>query len=107
MARTATLTQIGVLSFGKLMGAIYAGLGFIVGLLYGGIFLIMGGAALSGGEEEGFFALIGGCGAVILVPLFYGILGFLFGLLMACIYNFAAGRMGGLEMTFEDEASVG
>jgi len=103
MARTTKLTQIGVLSFGKLMGAIYVGLGFIVGLLYGSIFFIMGGMALSEGDDEGMMGLLGGCGALILAPLFYGILGFLFGLLMAWIYNLAAGRMGGLEMTFEDE----
>lgn len=102
MARTEQLTEVGVLSFGKVMGAIYAGIGFIIGLLYGFIFLLMSGAALSGGEKGGVIGIFVGCGIVIVAPLIYGVLGFLFGLLMAFIYNLAAGRMGGIELTFED-----
>lgn len=103
MARTEQLTEIGVLSSGKVMGAICAGIGFIIGLLYGLGILVMSVAAASGGGGGRFaVGILFGCGIVIVAPLLYGIFGFLYGLLLAFIYNLAAGRMGGLELTFED-----
>jgi hypothetical protein len=39
-----------------------------------------------------------GVGAVILLPLFYGLMGFLMGMLTAALYNLIAGWLGGVEL---------
>jgi hypothetical protein len=50
---------------------------------------------------SGATALIGvflGAGAVVALPIFYGVLGFVFGALGAAIYNLAARLVGGIEI---------
>jgi hypothetical protein len=42
-----------------------------------------------------------GVGAVFLLPIVYGIMGFLGGVITAVIYNLAAGAVGGLEVELE------
>ena len=39
-----------------------------------------------------------GGGAVVALPLFYGVFGFLTGLVVGAIYNFVSGFVGGLEV---------
>ncbi len=46
--------------------------------------------------------IIGGLLMMIVIPIFYGVLSFIFGALYAVIYNIAAGFVGGLEMEFEN-----
>jgi hypothetical protein len=41
--------------------------------------------------------------SVILVPIIYGILGFVFGAISALIYNFAAKRIGGIEFDLKSK----
>jgi hypothetical protein len=40
-------------------------------------------------------------GSIILFPLFYGILGFIGGLIMAGLYNLLAGFVGGIEVELQ------
>jgi len=94
-----TLKKLGVLSLGKVMGCIYG----LFGLIFGAIFSlvsVVGGvgmmASQQGGDET--WAMFFGVGAIIILPLLYGVLGFLSGLLTALIYNVCAGFMGGLEV---------
>ncbi|HSL84069.1 MAG TPA: hypothetical protein VLF66_14955, partial [Thermoanaerobaculia bacterium] len=57
------------------------------------------GAALQDGTGiESMFGLLFGVGAVVLLPIFYGLMGFLAGLLTAALYNLAARVVGGLEL---------
>jgi hypothetical protein len=59
------------------------------------------GAALGGGEGSGMMAgggLIGGLAIMVLVPLFYLVLGFVFGLIYAVFINLALRLIGGLEI---------
>jgi hypothetical protein len=42
-----------------------------------------------------------GVGAVIALPIIYGLIGFLSGLLMAGLYNLVTGLIGGLEIELE------
>jgi len=94
-----TITRIGVLSLAKMLAVLYA----FLGLLFGGIlslFSVMG-AAMGGGasgDSGGVVALLFGVGAVIILPIVYGCLGFVGGLIVAPIYNIVAGVMGGLEI---------
>jgi hypothetical protein len=52
------------------------------------------------GVDVGNSALQGmfGVGAIVLLPIFYGVLGFLGTLIMALLFNFAAGVTGGIEV---------
>jgi hypothetical protein len=42
-----------------------------------------------------------GAGAVFILPIFYGVLGALIGMLVAVIYNVAARLVGGIEITID------
>ena len=96
------IKRVAPLSLGKMMG----GLNGLMGLLFGGIVSVASlfgamGAAL--GEEAGgaIVGLIFGVGAVIIMPLFYGFMGFVMGLITALIYNLVAGLFGGIEIEVE------
>lgn len=97
-----TVKSLGVLSLGKVMGSIYGLFGFIFGAIFS-LFSLVGGMGMMASEQGGeqAFAMFFGMGAVILLPLFYGAMGFLAGLLTALIYNLCAGFIGGLEMDVE------
>ncbi len=97
------LKRIGVLSAGKVAGILYAGMGFLIGLFFS-LFAVVGGALGSMSEGSGEGAAIGllfGIGAVIVMPVFYGIVGFLFAMVGALLYNLVASVAGGLEIELE------
>jgi hypothetical protein len=91
------IKSINPLSAGKMLGLTYA----CLGLLIGGIVSLV---ALAGaaGKQGGAAGLLFGAGAVILIPLFYGVLGFIGGLISALIYNVIAGAVGGIEIEVEE-----
>jgi len=97
--------KIGVMSLGKIMGALYA----LFGLIFGAIFSLISllgftAGAASQGANEAVISLIFGVGAIIALPIFYGIMGFVAGLISAFFYNFIAGMVGGLELEVEGAA---
>jgi hypothetical protein len=47
-----------------------------------------------------------GVGSIIFLPIFYGILGFIGGLITAWTYNLVARFAGGLEIELEDRSRV-
>lgn len=60
--------------------------------------------ALGGLGDEAPFSGYGGLGItmLILVPVFYGLAGFVIGALGAVIYNFLAKKFGGLEIELSE-----
>lgn len=99
MATTA-IRRFGVLSVGKVMGMVYA----LIGLLAGAIFALMSlvgmgiGSAVSQDAGGALPGALFGVGAIILLPIFYGILGFVGGIISSAIYNLVAGMTGGIEV---------
>ena len=95
-----TITRVGPLSLAKVAGLLYVVIGLIAGALFS--LVAMAGAALgagSGASEDGaMFSAIFGVGAIILLPICYGIFGFIGTLIMAWLYNVAAGIVGGVEV---------
>ncbi len=81
-----------------------------MGLLIGIIFSVMSLAAGAAGGMKGAAGIeaMFGAGAVIALPLFYGVMGYIGGILLAVMYNIVAGIVGGIEMEFihpaQDEA---
>ncbi|SRR6266576_4684109 len=88
-----TIKSVGVLSVAKIMGALYAALG----LLFLPFFLLIGlaGSMLPHQGAQNPFAGAVGMFFSLLAPVFYGVLGFIFGALGAFLYNLIAKWMGG------------
>jgi hypothetical protein len=97
------LKRVGVLSFGKVSGVIYGLLGLIFGVIFA-LFSLLGAgiAATQTGEPTALFGVVFGVGAVIFMPLFYGAMGFIVGVVMAALYNLVAGWVGGVELYLSD-----
>jgi hypothetical protein len=97
------IRKIGVLSLGKLMAVMYAGIGLLFGILYA-LFAVVGGGAMMamGGEENaalgGGMVMGMGLAAVVLLPILYGVFGFIGGVISAFFFNLAAKYVGGLEL---------
>jgi len=96
------IRRIGVMSLAKIMGVLYAGIGLVIGVCFALFSLLGGGAAMMGGQDGGAAAgglMMGmGLGMAIAAPIFYGVLGFIGGLLTGWLFNLAAGFVGGLEV---------
>jgi len=84
------------LSVGKIAGVLYAAVGLVVGVIVS-LAATIGG--LAGRSEFGAFTggLVG-IGAIIVLPIFYGVLGLLVAVIAAWLYNLAAGYVGGIEI---------
>ena len=96
------LKRVGVLSCGKFMGLLYAGIGLIAGGIFALASLVGEVAGLTADARGGaIFALFFGVGAVIFLPVFYGVMGFISGVVSAFLYNLVAGWIGGIECEFE------
>lgn len=105
------LRKIGVLSCGKVLGALYALLGLIIGAIYALFAVLIGliGAATAVDSSD---ALMGGAGGVIfgvfsiiLFPIFYGIIGFIGGIISAFLYNLVARYVGGIELEIDQRGA--
>jgi hypothetical protein len=97
------LKRVGVLSAGMISGVG----GAVGGLLAGGILFLMSltmmGVAQQGnmnGNDPTAAVLGMGVGAIIVMPIAYGIFGFIGGVIYAFIYNILSGMTGGLQMEF-------
>jgi len=90
------IRRIGPLSFAKVTGILYALMGFIIGIIFSLVSMI--GGAMMPHENGGMMGMIFGVGAIIALPIFYGILGFLTSLVGAVLYNVVAGWVGGIEI---------
>lgn len=101
------IRRVGVWSAARL----YGGLSAVMGLLFGAFLAIaamaggMAGAAASdtggSGLASGALGAMFGVGAVIILPIVYGVLGIIMGALTAALYNFFAGMFGGIELDIQ------
>ncbi len=93
--------RLGVLSVAKIQAAVMGVMGLVIGLIYGVILVVTGIIAVASGSKAGILMVFGAIAAVILLPLLYALLGFVFGALSAWVYNLVAGRLGGIEIELE------
>lgn len=98
------LKRVGVWSAARIAGALYAGMGLVFGVLFAAASLLGAGfasAADSEGAMASFVGVVFGCGAVVFLPLFYGVMGALMIAFSAWLYNLFAGMVGGIEVDLE------
>jgi hypothetical protein len=94
------IKRVNPISAGKVSGLLGALLGLVIGGFLSLIGLTFGSlASAAGGDSGGTFAgMLFGVGAIVILPIFYGIIMFIGGLLQAALYNVAAGMTGGIEI---------
>jgi hypothetical protein len=96
MTAIRSITRIEPAQFALIMGTTYVFIGLIIAVL---AFLAMSLAHTT------TFAAFGGLGrgmAVIVVPIVYGIIGYICGFIGAAIYNVVAGTVGGIKVTVSE-----
>jgi hypothetical protein len=89
--------RVGVLSLAKVSAALYA----LMGLIFGGIISLISvaGSAFGGGAmKDAFGGVMFGAAAVIILPICYGLVGFIGSLIAGGLYNVIAGMVGGIEL---------
>ena len=78
----------------------------IISIPYGLFIMFFGLAMMGSGERAGFAAgggsIVIGLLVMIGLPIFYAVMGFVFGALGALIYNIFAGMVGGVEIEVEN-----
>lgn len=92
------LTKIGMFSLGKITGAIYALIGFVLGAIITHTALLSGSMRANVG---GIAGILFGIWAIVAFPILYGIIGFIGGIITAFIFNVATRFLGGLEIEVE------
>ena len=104
MLKRLTLNRVDPVSAGKVFGCLYAFLGIFGGMFIGGMMLLEAGVNRGGNGPGESFGLILGAMMLVLVPIGYGLMGFIIGLLMSLVYNLVAGYFGGLVLEVNDES---
>jgi hypothetical protein len=92
------IKHISVMSAGKVMGIICAAMGLIIGLLFLATGSMLGSLGEAAGGDAGGLMAVGGVMGVIVLPILYGIVGFIGGVIQAFVYNLAAGWVGGIRI---------
>jgi hypothetical protein len=96
------LKSVGVVSAGKISGLLYGGMGLIVGFFFTVFALVGAGMGAMAEQDMGaVFAMFMGVGAIVAFPIFYGVMGFVCGVIGAALYNLVAGWVGGIELSLE------
>lgn len=94
--------RVGPFSLAKVFGALYCLFGLILGAILALLSLVGAGiGAAASGSNEPFLGAIFGVGAVIFLPIVYGIMGLIGGLLTGALYNLVAGMVGGVELDLQ------
>lgn len=93
------IRRVAPLSCAKVAGVLYAILGIVFGACVS-LFASMGGM-MGGHPGRAAAAGVFGLGAVIFLPILYGIGGFLLALIGAWLYNIVAGLIGGIELDLQ------
>lgn len=91
--------RIGVASAARIYGAITAGFGLVIGVIVAMASAL--GAGLAEAGEGAFVGTVLGVGAIILLPIMYGVFGLIAGAIGALLYNLFAGMVGGVQLDVE------
>ncbi len=90
MAKTIEFKQFDIMSVAKINGV----LGVVIGLFIGILFAFISTASVA---DAGWMATLGYLN-IIVMPIMYGIMYFIGGLIFAAIYNIIAKKIGGIKV---------
>ena len=99
------IRRVGPISAAKVGGVLYAGLGLIIGACVSVVMMILGSAAAVSDEAPAgaFVGMLFGAGAIVVMPVFYGIIGAVTMLISAALYNVAAKIAGGIDIEVQQQ----
>jgi len=100
MMKRLTFNRIDPVSAGKVCGVLHMAYGVIVCFIYGMMGLAM---VARQGNNMGMGLAIADA-SILMLPFILGIFGFIVGIFLAVIYNFAANSIGGLVVEVDDES---
>lgn len=89
------INRIGPMSVARIAGALYAIMGLVAGIFISLASLV--GAVVSE-DRSAIAGMIFGVGAVVILPVVYGCLGFVISLVSTWLFNALAGALGGIEL---------
>jgi len=92
------IKRVGAMSVAKIAAVLYAGMGLLLGAVFSLVGMAGFGAMANSGDAPPFMGMIFGVGAIVILPICYGIGGFIFTLIAASLFNVAAGMTGGVEV---------
>ena len=95
------ISRLDVGSVAIMYGAILA----LIGLFFGILFAIFGSLFASftrTGDYENGLIFGSGIAVVLIAPILYGVIGLIFGALFGVVYNFIAGRIGGVKVYIKE-----
>jgi transmembrane protein DUF3566 len=98
------IKRIDPISAAKVGGVLYAGLGLVIGAFVSLVIMAIGGAAAlsdEGSRAAPFVGVLFGAGSIVILPIFYGVLGAVVMLITALLYNLAAKIAGGIQIEVE------
>jgi len=98
------IRRVDPISAAKVGGVLYAGLGLVIGACVSLVVMVIGGAAAlsdEGNHAAPFVGMLFGAGSIVILPIFYGVLGAVMMLITALLYNLAAKIAGGLVIEIQ------
>ncbi len=90
------LKRVDVLSCAKVTGLLYACIGVLIGALLS-LFAALG-MATEYDADDATLGILFGVGAVIFIPIFYGVMGAVCAAIGAALYNLIARTVGGIHV---------
>lgn len=97
LSATRRIKRIAPLQLGKMMALTYG----VMGLLFCPFFLIASLFATHLPNQQRVGMMAFGTGFALFMPVIYGVMGFIFGVIGAFIYNVIAKWIGGIEVEVE------
>ena len=90
------IKRIAPLSLARVAGTLYAVMGLFFGCIVS-LIAMAGGFGPQTSQNPALSAMLG-VGAIFILPIFYGGIGFVGTLIAAWLYNILAGLVGGIEL---------
>jgi len=88
------IKRVGVVKLAIFQGALMAAFGLFAALI------IMLFSSMMGTHQAGVLGMVG-VAALIILPIMYGVIGFIAGAIGGALYNLVAGIVGGIEIDVE------
>ena len=89
------IRRVGALSCARVAGVLHLIMGFVFGAF---VSLFASGGAMAGQQVWPLGGMLFGTGAIVVLPIFYGLLGFVMTLIGATLFNLIVGITGGIEV---------